>query len=146
MTQRPVRDRSSQRDRRDHSSPIRDAPIDSHYRERSRERMGTQTKYNKIPNERVNTPYGKKQEEEERERGRSLERKAADHENASNEAEDNDEMMKLMGFGSFETTKNKHVQGIGKGAVKKNKKTQFRQYMNREKGFNRALSPERSKK
>ncbi|RPA77390.1 DUF1777-domain-containing protein [Ascobolus immersus RN42] len=57
------------------------------------------------------------------------------------EDDDQEEMMKLMGFGGFDTTKNKKVQGNNAGAVYKQKKTEYRQYMNRVGGFNRALSP-----
>ncbi|CDK28831.1 unnamed protein product [Kuraishia capsulata CBS 1993] len=56
-------------------------------------------------------------------------------------AEPNDEMMKLMGFGSFDTTKNKKVKGSNVYAAHRSKPTEYRQYMNREKGFNRPLSP-----
>jgi U4/U6.U5 tri-snRNP-associated protein 3 len=52
-------------------------------------------------------------------------------------------MMRLMGFGGFETTKNKKVAGADVSAVKIEKKRTYRQYMNRRGGFNRALSPTR---
>ncbi|ODQ79553.1 hypothetical protein BABINDRAFT_161939 [Babjeviella inositovora NRRL Y-12698] len=55
-------------------------------------------------------------------------------------------MEEMMGFGGFGTTKNKHVQGTKSGAVKVNKRSEYRQYMNRDKGFNRALSPTRGEK
>ena len=54
-----------------------------------------------------------------------------------------DEMMNLMGFKSFESTKNKHVKGTDCYAIKFNQKTEYRQYMNRDGGFNRELSPTR---
>ncbi|KAK9312756.1 hypothetical protein V1524DRAFT_438212 [Lipomyces starkeyi] len=50
-------------------------------------------------------------------------------------------MAKLMGFAGFGTTKQKRVVGNNVGAVAKEKVPQYRQYMNREGGFNRALSP-----
>ncbi|XP_042898828.2 U4/U6.U5 small nuclear ribonucleoprotein 27 kDa protein [Parasteatoda tepidariorum] len=49
------------------------------------------------------------------------------------------EMMKLMGFGNFDTTKGKHVAGnvaYGTHVIQKRK---YRQYMNRKGGFNRPL-------
>ncbi|KAJ6782136.1 hypothetical protein PWT90_11154 [Aphanocladium album] len=52
-------------------------------------------------------------------------------------------MQAMMGFGGFGTTKDKRVAGNNAGAVRKVKKTEYRQYMNREGGFNRALSPTR---
>lgn len=52
-------------------------------------------------------------------------------------------MQAMMGFGGFGTTKNKKVAGNNVGAVKKDKKLEYRQYMNRQGGFNRPLSPSR---
>ncbi len=50
------------------------------------------------------------------------------------------EMMKIMGFGNFETTKGKPIEGndtnYGTAIVNKRK---YRQYMNRKGGFNRPL-------
>jgi len=50
-----------------------------------------------------------------------------------------EDMMKLMGFGAFDTTHNKKVQGNITGMVKLNKPRKYRQYMNRKGGFNRPL-------
>uniref|UniRef100_A0AC34FW36 U4/U6.U5 small nuclear ribonucleoprotein 27 kDa protein n=1 Tax=Panagrolaimus sp. ES5 TaxID=591445 RepID=A0AC34FW36_9BILA len=50
-----------------------------------------------------------------------------------------DDMMKMMGFGGFDTTKNKKVEGNMDGIAKVNKPRKFRQYMNRKGGFNRPL-------
>lgn len=61
--------------------------------------------------------------------------------------EDDDEaeeraMQKMMGFKGFKSTKNKKVPGNDKNfAIRKDKQTQYRQYMNRVGGFNRPLSP-----
>ena len=52
-------------------------------------------------------------------------------------------MQAMMGFGGFGTTKGTHVVGNNVGAVRKEKKTEYRQYMNRVGGFNRPLSPGR---
>lgn len=54
-----------------------------------------------------------------------------------------DDMAAMMGFGGFGTTKGKKVAGNNLGAVRKEKKTEYRQYMNRVGGFNRPLSPGR---
>ncbi|KAL0467250.1 hypothetical protein QR685DRAFT_533816 [Neurospora intermedia] len=53
------------------------------------------------------------------------------------------DMASMMGFGGFGTTKNQKVKGNNVGAVRKEKKTEYRQYMNRVGGFNRPLSPSR---
>ncbi|KAK1766085.1 hypothetical protein QBC33DRAFT_541776 [Phialemonium atrogriseum] len=55
--------------------------------------------------------------------------------------DDMEAMKAIMGFGSFGTTKNTKVTGNNIGAVRKEKKTEYRQYMNRVGGFNRPLSP-----
>lgn len=54
----------------------------------------------------------------------------------------NREMLRVMGFAKFKTTKQTPVAG-NKGAygVSVDKKTRYRQYMNRRGGFNRPLSP-----
>ncbi|KAF0292500.1 U4/U6.U5 small nuclear ribonucleoprotein [Amphibalanus amphitrite] len=49
------------------------------------------------------------------------------------------EMMKIMGFGGFDTTKGKKVDGNNQGAVHVVLKRRYRQYMNRKGGFNRPL-------
>lgn len=57
---------------------------------------------------------------------------------------DPDAMMKhVMGFGGFRSTKNTKVPGNQIYYVRKEKKTEYRQYMNRVGGFNRPLSPTR---
>lgn len=48
-------------------------------------------------------------------------------------------MMKLMGFGGFETTKGKHVAGADMSGANVKKQPKYRQYMNRRGGFNRPL-------
>ncbi|KLJ10766.1 hypothetical protein EMPG_13874 [Blastomyces silverae] len=52
-------------------------------------------------------------------------------------------LRKTMGFSSFRTTQNTKVPGNNVYGVRKEKKTQYRQYMNRQGGFNRPLSPSR---
>jgi U4/U6.U5 tri-snRNP-associated protein 3 len=49
-------------------------------------------------------------------------------------------MQRIMGFGGFRSTKNTKVPGNDKNyGVRKDKKTEYRQYMNRQGGFNRPL-------
>lgn len=55
--------------------------------------------------------------------------------------EDEAAMQAMLGFGGFGTTKGKKVAGNNAGAINKEKKTEYRQYMNRPGGFNRPLSP-----
>lgn len=54
--------------------------------------------------------------------------------------QDEEDMMKMMGFANFDSTKGKHVDGscnMSMTSVKKANK--YRQYMNRRGGFNRPL-------
>lgn len=54
------------------------------------------------------------------------------------------QMMRTMGFGGFKSTKNLKVPGNDKNyGVRKDKRMEARQYMNRQGGFNRPLSPSR---
>ncbi|PYI10760.1 DUF1777-domain-containing protein [Aspergillus sclerotiicarbonarius CBS 121057] len=58
--------------------------------------------------------------------------------------DDFEEMMRRnMGFTRFRSTKNTKVPGNNVYGVRKEKKTEYRQYMNRIGGFNRPLSPSR---
>jgi U4/U6.U5 tri-snRNP-associated protein 3 len=52
-------------------------------------------------------------------------------------------MQAMMGFGGFDTTHQKKVVGNDISGIRKEKKTEYRQYMNRVGGFNRELSPTR---
>lgn len=61
------------------------------------------------------------------------------------DGEDNIEELirRSMGFSKFRSTKNTKVPGNNAYGVRKEKKTEYRQYMNRQGGFNRPLSPSR---
>jgi U4/U6.U5 tri-snRNP-associated protein 3 len=57
-------------------------------------------------------------------------------------SQDEVEMMKLLGFSSFDSTKGKHVEGAcNAGMANIQEKRRYRQYMNRKGGFNRPLDP-----
>ena len=51
------------------------------------------------------------------------------------------ELRRMMGFARFKSTKNTKVKGNDVWGVRKETKTEYRQYMNRVGGFNRPLSP-----
>ncbi|CAF2388123.1 unnamed protein product [Rotaria sp. Silwood2] len=56
--------------------------------------------------------------------------------------EDEIEMLKTMGFASFDTTKGKHTEGATNAyGTNIQQKRRYRQYMNRKGGFNRPLDP-----
>uniref|UniRef100_A0A1Y1N9H7 U4/U6.U5 small nuclear ribonucleoprotein 27 kDa protein n=1 Tax=Photinus pyralis TaxID=7054 RepID=A0A1Y1N9H7_PHOPY len=52
---------------------------------------------------------------------------------------DEQDMLRMMGFCNFDTTKNKKVDGNDVGGVHVILKRKYRQYMNRKGGFNRPL-------
>lgn len=54
-------------------------------------------------------------------------------------SQDEIDMMKVMGFSTFDTTKGKKVSGNDVGDVHVVTKRKYRQYMNRKGGFNRPL-------
>ncbi|XP_070690168.1 U4/U6.U5 small nuclear ribonucleoprotein 27 kDa protein [Pempheris klunzingeri] len=61
-------------------------------------------------------------------------------EDMQGKTEEEIEMMKQMGFGSFDTTKGKKTDGsVNAFAVNVTMKRKYRQYMNRKGGFNRPL-------
>ncbi|MCJ8747127.1 hypothetical protein PDJAM_G00149900 [Pangasius djambal] len=61
-------------------------------------------------------------------------------EDMQGKTEEEIEMMKLMGFGSFDSTKGKKVDGsVNAYATNVTQKRKYRQYMNRKGGFNRPL-------
>ncbi|XP_030000130.1 U4/U6.U5 small nuclear ribonucleoprotein 27 kDa protein [Sphaeramia orbicularis] len=61
-------------------------------------------------------------------------------EDMQGKTEEEIEMMKLMGFGSFESSKGKKTDGsVNAYAVNVSMKRKYRQYMNRKGGFNRPL-------
>ncbi|KAL2443894.1 hypothetical protein ABEF95_013310 [Exophiala dermatitidis] len=62
---------------------------------------------------------------------------------AVDELDEEELLKKMMGFTTFKTTQNKKVPGNQIYGVRKEKKTEYRQYMNRVGGFNRPLSPTR---
>lgn len=60
----------------------------------------------------------------------------------SSEKRENELMAKMMGFTNFDSTKGKQVEGNNVGNVRVAKKRKYRQYMNRQGGFNRPLDKE----
>ncbi|KAJ9638523.1 hypothetical protein H2204_004293 [Knufia peltigerae] len=62
---------------------------------------------------------------------------------AVDEADEDALLRNMMGFTTFKSTQNTKVPGNQIYGVRKEKKTEYRQYMNRVGGFNRPLSPSR---
>ncbi|KAG8235011.1 hypothetical protein J437_LFUL015674 [Ladona fulva] len=67
------------------------------------------------------------------------ERPAVSAEDLEGKSPEEQEMMKMMGFCAFDTTKGKKVNNTEVGTVHVILKRKYRQYMNRKGGFNRPL-------
>lgn len=132
------RRRDKERDRE------RDRDKERHRRKRSRDRSRDRDR------ERRRHSLERRRVSRSRSRSRSIGRKS--HNNNSvperpavtaadlaGKSEEEQEMMRLMGFCNFDTTKGKKVQGNEIGGVHVILKRKYRQYMNRKGGFNRPL-------
>ncbi|ELW64066.1 Germ cell-less protein-like 1 [Tupaia chinensis] len=79
------------------------------------------------------------EEKKETKETKSKERQITE-EDLEGKTEEEIEMMKLMGFASFDSTKGKKVDGsVNAYAINVSQKRKYRQYMNRKGGFNRPL-------
>uniref|UniRef100_A0A0K0E0W9 U4/U6.U5 small nuclear ribonucleoprotein 27 kDa protein n=1 Tax=Strongyloides stercoralis TaxID=6248 RepID=A0A0K0E0W9_STRER len=118
-----------------------DSPVRKHRRSRSRSRSYEDSKKGKYTPDKEDTTKHKSQVSKESQKDRKDSKK--DHKSKQinvdklNDCED--EMMKIMGFGNFNTTKNKKVEGNDVGCVNIKKSRKYRQYMNRKGGFNKPL-------
>uniref|UniRef100_A0A131Y3V9 U4/U6.U5 small nuclear ribonucleoprotein 27 kDa protein n=1 Tax=Ixodes ricinus TaxID=34613 RepID=A0A131Y3V9_IXORI len=68
-----------------------------------------------------------------------LERPPVTEKDLEGKTEDEKEMIKMMGFANFDTSKGKHMPGNNTYGVHVIHKRKYRQYMNRKGGFNRPL-------
>lgn len=112
------RDRSRDRDRRRHSD-------DREHRRYSRSRTRSRS------HDRDNNKKSKLTT--------NVERPIVTAADLEGKSPDEQEMMKLMGFCNFDSTKGKKVDGNDVGDVHVILKRKYRQYMNRKGGFNRPL-------
>jgi len=76
--------------------------------------------------------------EQEREARKAMEATLT-AEDMEGKTEEEIDMMRIMGFKGFDTTKGKKVKGNDVGSVHVVVKRKYRQYMNRKGGFNRPL-------
>lgn len=133
------RDRDQDRDRNSDRKPARP--------ERQRSRSPTRNGTSRPTREQSPGPARSKHDRPgARETKTEPEDKPDVNGNTEMDVDEDDEdakMRRVMGITSFRTTKNTKVPGNQIYGVRKEKKTVYRQYMNRTGGFNRPLSPGR---
>lgn len=98
------------------------------------------------PDKRDIDPVRSKIEYRERNDARKSRKDQYEEDTIVEDKSDQDMMLKMMGITGFGTTKGKKVQGTDCYGIRKVSKPEYRQYMNRKKGFNRPLSPTREDK
>ncbi|KAJ2992758.1 hypothetical protein HDV02_002870 [Globomyces sp. JEL0801] len=122
---------------------------DRHSRRRSRSRTPEKDEFNRDvrpgrkqsrsptpPRKRRNERQNSEEEKDIKDKGSPTPNKINDNgEDVAMEDLDEEEQMKrLMGFGGFDTTKNKHVPGADVSATAATKKRNYKQFMNRHRG------------
>ncbi|XP_068924945.1 U4/U6.U5 small nuclear ribonucleoprotein 27 kDa protein [Petaurus breviceps papuanus] len=147
------RSRSPRRERRRSRSTSRERERRRRERSRSRERDRRRSRSRSPHRRRSRSPRRHRSsspspsrlkerrddEKKETKETKSKERQITE-EDLEGKTEEEIEMMKLMGFASFDTTKGKKVDGsVNAYAINVSQKRKYRQYMNRKGGFNRPL-------
>lgn len=145
----PIRDRDGDRERERERRPARERhrsrSCSSSPRPRNR---SPRRRRSRSPRRRSRSPRRRSRSRERKEKGDQgtgavpkflLERPAITAKDLEGKTEEEKEMMKIMGFGSFDSSKGKHIPGNNVYAVHVIHKRKYRQYMNRKGGFNRPL-------
>ncbi|KAL4693859.1 hypothetical protein H8959_013124 [Pygathrix nigripes] len=147
------RSRSPRRERRRSRSTSRERERRRRERSRSRERDRRRSRSRSPHRRRSRSPRRHRstspspsrlkerrdEEKKETKETKSKERQITE-EDLEGKTEEEIEMMKLMGFASFDSTKGKKVDGsVNAYAINVSQKRKYRQYMNRKGGFNRPL-------
>ncbi|KAM7535895.1 hypothetical protein Aperf_G00000101839 [Anoplocephala perfoliata] len=136
-------DRDSDRRRRDRDSRRND---DRHQRNRTPERRKERRHRDSSGEHRGKDSRSSKSRRDARSRTPESPDKAQDKTVEEKEArvpqtEEEIQMVKMLGFFNFDSTKGKHVMGNDVYVANIQKKRKYRQYMNRRGGFNRKLDP-----
>uniref|UniRef100_A0A0N5C464 U4/U6.U5 small nuclear ribonucleoprotein 27 kDa protein n=1 Tax=Strongyloides papillosus TaxID=174720 RepID=A0A0N5C464_STREA len=125
----------------DRRNRYEDSPVKKQKRSRSRSKSYEDSKKGRYTPDREDTTKNRSQTSKDSQKDRKDSKK--DHKskqiNVDKMSDCEDEMMKIMGFGNFSTTKNKKVEGNDVGCVNIKKTRKYRQYMNRKGGFNKPL-------
>lgn len=134
------RDRSRERDRHRRKRRSRSRSRDKG-RRRSRERRHDRDERRKDRDRDRDHGRSRKSSEEDEEEliFQSIDKPPVSEAELQDMPEDEQELMRVMGFSGFDTTKDKQVVGNDIYSANICKKRRYRQYMNRKGGFNRPL-------
>ncbi|XP_071448057.1 U4/U6.U5 small nuclear ribonucleoprotein 27 kDa protein [Hetaerina americana] len=137
------RSKSRERDRRRRRSRerSRDRSRDRDRRRRSADRIESGGRHRRSwsRSRSRSTSRGRGSEGGKRSSSHLAERPAISAQDLEGKSPEEQEMMKMMGFCAFDTTKGKKVNNTEVGTVHVILKRKYRQYMNRKGGFNRPL-------
>lgn len=145
------RSRSNSPRRRDRDRDIRERDRERHRerrRRRSRDRSRERRRVSGERDHRRRRSYTRSRSrsyerdrsyDRQKNKAQTSERPAITAADLEGKSQDEQDMLKLMGFCNFDTTKGKKVDGNDVGAVHVILKRKYRQYMNRKGGFNRPL-------
>lgn len=133
--------RSGRRDRDRDKDKDRDRERDRHRRKRSKDRSRERRRHSHERSRRFSRSLtrSRSRSTEKKSRATVVERPVVTAADLEGKSVDEQEMMKMMGFCNFDTTKGKKVEGNDVGGVHVILKRKYRQYMNRKGGFNRPL-------
>ncbi|XP_054467769.1 U4/U6.U5 small nuclear ribonucleoprotein 27 kDa protein isoform X1 [Anoplopoma fimbria] len=110
-------------------------------RRRSRSRSPHRRRSSRSPPRRHRSSSSERRDEDRKDsKEKSAKPIQISEEDMEGKTEEEIEMMKLMGFGSFDTSKGRKTDGsVNAFAINVSMKRKYRQYMNRKGGFNRPL-------
>ncbi|KAL3063445.1 hypothetical protein OYC64_003084 [Pagothenia borchgrevinki] len=134
------RSRSTSRDRERRRREKERSRSRDRERRRSRSRSPQRRRSRSPPRRHRSTSSERRDEDSKEPKEKAAKPILISEEDMAGKTEEEIEMMKLMGFGSFNSTKGKKTDGsVNAFAVNTSMKRKYRQYMNRKGGFNRPL-------
>ncbi|KAI4821226.1 U4/U6.U5 small nuclear ribonucleoprotein 27 kDa protein isoform X1 [Pseudochaenichthys georgianus] len=134
------RSRSTSRDRERRRREKERSRSRDRERRRSRSRSPHRRRSRSPPRRHRSTSSERRDEDSKEPKEKAAKPILISEEDMEGKTEEEIEMMKLMGFGSFNSTKGKKTDGsVNAFAVNTSMKRKYRQYMNRKGGFNRPL-------
>ncbi|XP_063051010.1 U4/U6.U5 small nuclear ribonucleoprotein 27 kDa protein [Engraulis encrasicolus] len=134
------RSRSSSRDRERRRRERERSRSRDRDRRRSRSRSPHRRRSRSPPRRHRSSSQDRRDDDKKEGKDKPVKVHQISEEDMEGKTEEEIEMMKLMGFGSFDSSKGKKTDGsVNAYAVNVSMKRKYRQYMNRKGGFNRPL-------